>query len=245
VTRDDPYRDRDLVALYDLDNPGGADHRWYAALADSLDARRIVDLGCGTGLLTRRLATAGRTVVGVDPSRTMLAWAREQEGADRVAWVEGDATAMPADGDVDLVVCTGNAIMHLDDAELATAAARSRAALRAGGVLAFETRNPAAREWERWTRAATFGERETHVGLLTEWIEVVDVTDGRVTFDAHNVFPDGEDRVYRSVLVFRDEAAVRASLEAAGFEVTVDGGWAGEPVTDAARLLVVRAVAPA
>lgn len=50
---DDPYRDADLVALYDLDNPGGDDHAYYRALADEVDARLIVDLGCGTGLLTR------------------------------------------------------------------------------------------------------------------------------------------------------------------------------------------------
>ena len=50
---DDPYRDADLVELYDLDNPGGDDHAYYRALADQIDARTIVDLGCGTGLLTR------------------------------------------------------------------------------------------------------------------------------------------------------------------------------------------------
>ena len=53
---DDPYRDADLVELYDLDNPGGDDHAYYRALADQIDARTIVDLGCGTGLLTRSLA---------------------------------------------------------------------------------------------------------------------------------------------------------------------------------------------
>jgi hypothetical protein len=44
---DDPFRDPDLVELYDLDNPGGADHDYYRALADDLGARVIVDLGYG------------------------------------------------------------------------------------------------------------------------------------------------------------------------------------------------------
>jgi len=35
---DDPYRDADLVELYDLDNPGGDDHAYYRALADQIDA---------------------------------------------------------------------------------------------------------------------------------------------------------------------------------------------------------------
>jgi hypothetical protein len=35
---DDPYRDADLVELYDPDNPGGEDHAYYRALADAIDA---------------------------------------------------------------------------------------------------------------------------------------------------------------------------------------------------------------
>lgn len=70
------------------------------------------------------------------------------------------------------------------------------AALRSGGIVSFESRNPAFREWERWTPEATRGERVTSVGRLREWHDVTDVREGRVVFDAHNVFPDGEDRVY-------------------------------------------------
>ena len=74
----DPYRDADLVELYDLDNPAGEDHAYYVALADAIDARSVIDLGCGTGLLARALARTGRTVIGVDPSLTMLDYARRQ-----------------------------------------------------------------------------------------------------------------------------------------------------------------------
>jgi hypothetical protein len=35
---DDPYRDVELVELYDLDSPGGEDHAYYRALADAIDA---------------------------------------------------------------------------------------------------------------------------------------------------------------------------------------------------------------
>ncbi len=238
----DPYGDRDLVPLYDVDNPGGVDHDFYCALADTVHARRIVDLGCGTGLLTRRLATAGRSVTGIDPSPTMLDWARRQPGADAVTWIEGDATSIPPTGDADLVLCTGNAIMHLNPHDLTTALNRGRQGLRPRGVLSFETRNPAAREWEQWTREATYAERHTHLGRLTEWVEVTDVTGGRVTFDAHNVFPDGDHRVYTSFLDFRDADAVRAALHDAGFDhVEISGGWDGESVTSSSRVLVVHA----
>lgn len=241
----DPYCDTDLVALYDVDNPAGVDHDYYRALAETLDARRIIDLGCGTGLLTRALARPGRSVTGIDPSRTMIDWARRQPGASEVSWMEGDALSIAARGDVDLVLCSGNTIMHLGGEDLATALRQIIRALRPGGVVSFECRNPATRDWERWTREATIGERDTSLGRLTEWIEVVALAGESVTFDAHNVLPTGEDRVYTSVLHFRDAGAYRSALNGAGFEeIEVDGGWRGDPVTTTSSLLVFRAQRP-
>jgi SAM-dependent methyltransferase len=242
----DPYRDADLVTFYDADNPAGPDHDYYRALAAETGAQKIVDLGCGTGLLTRTLAGPGRRVVGIDPSRAMLDWARRQPGADAVTWVLGDASMLPIDGTVDLIVCTGNAIMHLAPDEVREAARRAAGALRPGGTIAFESRNPEHREWEQWTPEATLGERNTALGRLREWLEVTEVRDdGRVTFDAHNLLADGPDRVYRSVLHFRDPAIFDRVLRDAGFvRIGIDGGWRGERVTGDSRLLVVRAELP-
>lgn len=223
----DPYRDPDLVTLYDTDNPAGRDHRYYRELADALGARTVVDLGCRTALLTRALATGSRRVTGVDPSPTVL----------------GDAATIPPTGDIDLVVCTGNAVQHISTDGLPAALRLVADALRPGGVLAFESRNPARRAWQEWTRPATEGERRTPFGRLREWLEVTVAEEGRVVLDAHNVIDDGEDRVYTSVLHFRTAAELTAHLLAAGFSrVQVDGDWDGGPVTDASRILVFRAV---
>jgi SAM-dependent methyltransferase len=239
---DDPFRDPDLVELYDLDNPGGPDHVYYRALADEIDARSIVDLGCGTGLLTRSLAGPGRTVFGVDPSRTMLDYARRRPGSEAVTWILGDASTLTPTGAVDLAICTGNAIMQIGPEELPATLRSLAGALRPGGTLSFESRNPAFREWERWTPEATLGERDTPVGFLREWMEVTELRDGRVTFDAHNVFSDGQDRVYTNTLFFRTVEEFRTDLEAAGFtDVTCAGDWRGTPVADTSPILVFRA----
>jgi len=58
----DPYGNADLVTLYDSDTTGGRDHAFCRALADELEATTVVDLGCGTGLLTRSFAALGRTL---------------------------------------------------------------------------------------------------------------------------------------------------------------------------------------
>ncbi|WP_166354422.1 class I SAM-dependent methyltransferase [Phytoactinopolyspora limicola] len=239
---DDPYRDPELVPLYDIDNPDGEDRAFYRTLADELDAHSIIDLGCGTGLLTRSLATPGRTVIGVDPSQTMLDYARRQPGADSVTWIHGDASALAPNATTDLAICTGNAIMHVAPGELPRTLTSIARALRPGGTFSFESRNPARRAWESWTPEATYHERDTPVGHLREWLTVIDVHEGRVTFDAHNVFPDGEDRVYTSVLYFRSAEELRRDLYAAGFtDVAYYGDWDGTPLDDNSRIAVFRA----
>lgn len=71
----DPYRDAELARCTTWTTPV-ARTMPTTGLAAQPGARTIIDLGCGTALLTRPLATPGRTVIGFDPSRTMLDHAR-------------------------------------------------------------------------------------------------------------------------------------------------------------------------
>lgn len=235
------YVDPRLVELYDGDNPRGPDTDFYARLATELGARRILDLGCGTGVLTRELAAVeGREVTGVDPSPAMLAFARRQPGAERVDWVEGDASALGTPR-ADLIVMTGNvAQIFLDDMEWAATLRAIHAALRSGGRLAFESRNPEDRAWERWTRDATYERIESPTGPMECWLELLHVGNDRVRFAGHNVFAaTGEDLVATSELRFRDREEITNFLTDAGFtQVRVYGDWNQGPVTRASRVLV-------
>jgi ubiquinone/menaquinone biosynthesis C-methylase UbiE len=69
---------------------------------------RVVEVGCGTGAVTRALASLPETgsVVGVDPSTGFLAAARElAAGIANLEFVEGDARELPLqDGSFDAVV---------------------------------------------------------------------------------------------------------------------------------------------
>lgn len=243
---DDPFGDPRLVGLYDQDNPGGSDHEYFRALADERRTRAIVDLGCGTGLLTVSMARRGRTVLGIDPSETMIGYARSRAGADRVTWRMGDSRAI---GEVraDLVIMSGNVAQHILGEHWHRTLRDVRDALRPDGTVAFESRNPAARAWEEWTEEDTRGTRATAVGPLTEWLEVTRVWDGEVTVVGHNIFEStGEHLELTDTLAFRSQDQIADDLRQSGLIVdAVWGDWHRAPVQPASRVFVFEARRPA
>jgi ubiquinone/menaquinone biosynthesis C-methylase UbiE len=74
---------------------------WVLTTAGVRPGGRVADVGCGTGICTRMLASRGLDVVGLDPNEDMLAEARAAGGAE---YRRGEATAtgLP-DASVDLV----------------------------------------------------------------------------------------------------------------------------------------------
>lgn len=230
-----------IVDLYDLDNPDGPDHDFYRALADSRDARSILDLGCGTGILTVTLAAEGRRVVGVDPSASMLAFARARPGGERVEWIEGDTEVLP-EARFDLILMTGNVAQHIPDPAWMLTLRRLRAVAAPGALLAFESRNPEARAWESWTQEVP-SVRETMHGPLAEWSEIEELGDGVVLLRAFNRFErTGETVIEEQLLTFRTEERVIRELQTAGFDTAaVWGDWTHAPYDGRQRLMIFEA----
>jgi ubiquinone/menaquinone biosynthesis C-methylase UbiE len=69
--------------------------RSYRFILDQLgavdDEKRICDLGCGQGELSRRLAEKGAKVTGIDYSKQLLLLAQEYLGSEKVEWIRDDA----------------------------------------------------------------------------------------------------------------------------------------------------------
>ncbi len=87
-----------LARLYDqlTARPMAASRRKLALLCRRLNLRRVLDLGCGTGLQMRELEKAGIFCAGVDCSQAMLEQARlNLSGSGRAALFNASARELP------------------------------------------------------------------------------------------------------------------------------------------------------
>jgi SAM-dependent methyltransferase len=238
------FSDPRLVAVYETLNGYelGTQPDFCRELATEIDAQAILDVGCGTGLITRELARLGYRMIGVDPAAEMLAVARTLPFADRVRWLHGDA-GLVDEAEADLAIMTGHVAQFFltDDDWHANLVALHRA-LRPGGLLAFESRNPDAREWERWTRATVRSVGDPEAGRIDTKTVFLGIDDDVVWFKNDFFFAaTGELVVSHAKLRFRTRAELTASLTAAGFTVEhVYGDWGRRPVrTDSPELIFV------
>ena len=234
---DEAFADARLAALYDALNPWGPSDSYY--LSRVLGAASAVDVGCGTGTLLAAARSRGHAgaLYGVDPAPAMLAIARARSA--EVAWVAGDAASFALPEPCDVAVMTGHAFqVLLTDGETVAALANVARHLRPGGRFVFETRNPAARAWERWTPALS----RTTAGACDVWHDAVDVRGDLVSFVT--TFRSAEETLTSaSTLRFPDPEHVYALLESRGFAVEgVHGDWTGAAFGPGSPEVIVTAV---
>lgn len=117
----------------------------YHALVDELEAkialehvagRRLLEAGCGTGIILDKLRTRARVALGVDLSRGMLGGARRRG----LSVVQANLGAVPfATGSFD-VVCSFKVLAHVPD--IRAAIAELVRVTAPGGTLLLEFYNP-------------------------------------------------------------------------------------------------------
>jgi 2-polyprenyl-3-methyl-5-hydroxy-6-metoxy-1,4-benzoquinol methylase len=227
VTPDLHYTDPRLARLYDQDCGWGPDSAFYLALAGygPLD---ILDLGCGTGILSNAYAEMGHRVTGVDPAAAMLAVARTKPQADRISWVTSSAQAFRSDRRFDLIVMTGHAFqVLLTDAEISATFLVMRDHLAPGGRIVFETRNPEIDWADRWN-----GATRDHLldgQTVRQTYHVRTASAARIAFDTGYAFPDVS-LTSTSTLRFSTLQTILTLLAAAGLRVqSVFGDWNSGP----------------
>jgi 2-polyprenyl-6-hydroxyphenyl methylase/3-demethylubiquinone-9 3-methyltransferase len=111
---------------------------WVVAEIQNVYAQaKVLDIGCGAGLLTNELARQGMDVTGFDASAESLEVARRYDATARVQYQLGDANQLPYAQESFDVVCAMDFLEHVEDpAQIVAEAAR---VLRPGGLFFFHT----------------------------------------------------------------------------------------------------------
>jgi 2-polyprenyl-6-hydroxyphenyl methylase/3-demethylubiquinone-9 3-methyltransferase len=112
-----------------------------------LKGLRVLDIGCGGGLLAEEFGRAGCRVTGVDPSGPSLAAAAEHAAASGldIDYRQAVAEELPfPDQSFDLVYCC-DTLEHVTDTDRAVAEAVR--VLRPGGYYLYDTINRTFRSW--------------------------------------------------------------------------------------------------
>jgi SAM-dependent methyltransferase len=179
----------------------------------------VLELGCGSGLLTRYLVDAGLRVIATDASLAMLELARDHlhDGAELRRLVLPD-DPIPA---VDAVVSVGHVLSYLPtEAAIDRALTAAAGALRPGGLLALDLCDLA---WaEARTEAPPYVQRHDDWALMTEYsIPSPDRFVRDMTTFIRN--PDGSWRRddERHVNVLIDTAGIPKVLARHGVEATI------------------------
>jgi len=125
--------------VYDLiyaDRPYGEEVDRLVRIFTREGARRVLDLGCGTGTHAAMLAVRGYEVVGVDRSEPMLEVARGK--STRVRWIRQDLRTLRLGERFDAATAMFTVLGYFPPAELEHVLGRIGAHLRPGGILAFD-----------------------------------------------------------------------------------------------------------
>lgn len=116
----------------------GEDLTWLRNLVEDRAAKQVLDMGCGGGHVSYRVAEVAESVVALDLSPAMLAVVEREaglRGLPNLSTVQGDVGALPfADGSFDAVLSRYSA-HHWP--LLGTALQEARRVLRPGGLAAF------------------------------------------------------------------------------------------------------------
>ena len=135
---DEPYYRPDLARIHHLGFGFHAEDTAAGVLAllEPVRGGLVVEIGCGSGLLTRHLAEAGHRVIATDASPAMLDIARDEQPN-----VDFRRLTLPDDPvpEADAIVGVGHGLNYLDTVEQVEVTLAALAeALRPGGVLAID-----------------------------------------------------------------------------------------------------------
>lgn len=204
------------VDLYLLLQPRGEAELIHGAVPAGAS---ILELGCGTGRITRGLLALGHRITGVDFSADMLAHMPPEART-----VLSDIATLRLPEQFDVVTLTSNMVSG-DDAQTLAFLRTARAHLAPDGLLIIERLHPRWGDPETMRTLAAPRTRDHLTGSLHDI-----AGDGtHITMTIRYEHDDGRVWTHRSTMVARRDEALATLLREAGFEpvqwLDQDGDW--------------------
>lgn len=203
----------------------------------------LLDLACGTGSVSVRLAKKGYEVIGVDLSPEMLSEAQNKaySAGQNILFLCQDMTALDLYGTVDAAVCTLDGLCHLPDEESVQAALRKVSLfMNPGGVFLFDVNSVYKHRAVLGNNTFVYDTDDVYCvwqnTLLPDGVTV------QMDLDFFEPVSDAGDYVRQSER-FTERAYPKETLEAmlkkAGFTVLdVFDGYSGKPAHDTSERLL-------
>lgn len=203
----------------------------------------LLDLACGTGSVSVRLAKKGYEVIGVDLSPEMLSEAQNKaySAGQNILFLCQDMTALDLYGTVDAAVCTLDGLCHLPDEESVFAALQKVSLfMNPGGVFLFDVNSVYKHRAVLGNNTFVYDTDDVYCvwqnTLLSDGVTV------QMDLDFFEPVSDEGDYVRQSER-FTERAYPKETLEAmlkkAGFTVLdVFDGYSGKPAHDTSERLL-------
>lgn len=203
----------------------------------------LLDLACGTGSVSVRLAKKGYEVIGVDLSPEMLSEAQNKaySAGQNILFLCQNMTALDLYGTVDAAVCTLDGLCHLPDEESVFAALQKVSLfMNPGGVFLFDVNSVYKHRAVLGNNTFVYDTDDVYCvwqnTLLSDGVTV------QMDLDFFEPVSDAGDYVRQSER-FTERAYPRETLEAmlkkAGFTVLdVFDGYSGKPAHDTSERLL-------
>ena len=184
---------------------------------------RALDVGCGTGRSLDALRLAGYEAAGIDPSRGMMAIARERLG-EGIPLEVGGLPDLPPGPPADLVTAFNDIINCVPPRQLEASIAALAGRVAPGGILLFDANGPL-------TFKTFFGKmfcRTAPDGRFMIWESLEDDEEGGARALLHVFHPQQDGRWTRTasdhLQYHHPDELVRAALAAAGLELVLIQG---------------------
>ncbi|HEY1832006.1 MAG TPA: class I SAM-dependent methyltransferase [Acidimicrobiales bacterium] len=209
---------------------------------------RLLDAPCGHGRISRRLASVGLEVTGIDLSASFIEMAQSVPtptgGGGSTRYIQGDLRQLPAavteSGPFDAVICWYSSFGYWDDEDCRRVLSSFRQVLRRGGTLLIETmhHDGTVRHFTPAPDATVLRRGDDSLVDLSHF----DVLSGRLVTE-RTVHRDGQMRRSTHFMRLPTPPEWTAWLEAAGFaDVTFLSGEGG-PLDVDSWVVVVKAIA--